>query len=72
MVVLLLLLACVNDEIQGVSTGYRVLICLCYWVSIDDYLGLMIGWISVIPTKYLFQFTITYPYGKSCFLSIEK
>ena len=46
-----------------------MLICLCCWVSIYDYLELMIGWISVIPTKYLFQFTITSPYGKSCFVS---
>ena len=69
MVVLLVLLTCVNDKFQGVSTGCRVLICLCCWVSIDDYLGFMIGWTSVIPTKYLFLFTITYPYGKSCFVS---
>ena len=52
MVVLSLLLACVNDEIQGVSTGCRVLICLYYWVSIDDYLGFMIGWTSVSISIY--------------------
>ena len=69
MVVLLVLLTCVNDKFQGVSTGCRVLICLCCWVLIDDYLEFMIGWTSVIPTKYLFLFTITYPYGKSCFVS---
>ena len=64
MVVLLVLLACVNDKIQGVSTGCRVLICLCCWVLIDDYLGFMIGWTSVIPTKYLFQLQLLILMGK--------